>query len=77
MFGGGRGDDVGVDGVEASPARDAPRAKARRRRRKLLMPMAIAAVSSSRMAIQARPMREAAARRKTRTTKAVTRIISR
>lgn len=36
------------------------------------MPMAVAAVSSSRMAIQERPMRESAARVKTSTTMAVT-----
>ena len=45
--------------------------------RKPLMPMAVAAVSSSRMAIQERPMRESAARVKTRTTIAVMSSISR
>lgn len=40
--------------------------------RKPLMPMASAAVSSSRMATQARPMRDSALRRKTTTTMSVT-----
>ena len=51
-------DAVGVGlTVPARPARKAPSAKARSLSRKPLMPMAVAAVSSSRMATQARPIR--------------------
>ncbi|BAU82469.1 two component transcriptional regulator, winged helix family [Streptomyces laurentii] len=63
--------------VPATPARVAPRAKAMSLTRKPLMPMAVAAVSSSRMATQARPMRESWARLKTTTTRTRTSSISR
>ncbi len=44
--------------VPVAPAKAAPVAKARSLRRTRLMPIADAAISSSRIAIQARPMRE-------------------
>ena len=45
-----------------TPPNDAPMAKAMSLRLRVLMPMALAAISSSRMAIQARPMRESCRR---------------
>ena len=46
----------------ATPPNDAPMAKASNFMLRVLMPMALAAISSSRMAIQARPMRESCRR---------------
>ncbi len=51
-----------------APAKEAPRANAVSFMRTMGMPMATAAVSSSRMAVQARPMRESSMRRVTTTT---------
>ena len=57
------------------PAQVAPRAKALSLVRVLLMPMAWQAISSSRRAIQARPMRESCRRRTTKIVNSARRII--
>ena len=52
--------------MPARPARDAPSTKALTLSRNVLTPIAAAAVSSSRMATQARPIRLSLSRTKTR-----------
>ncbi|MDT4856457.1 hypothetical protein FQZ97_908480 [compost metagenome] len=59
-----------------APPKDAPMANASSFMLRVLMPMALAAISSSRMATQARPMREVCRRRHTNTI-AMTRNTSR
>jgi len=62
--------------VPAAPARVAPRAKASSFRRVVLMPVAAAASSSSRIATHARPIRDSDNRRKAVMTAATSRISS-
>ncbi|CPM60424.1 Uncharacterised protein [Bordetella pertussis] len=49
---------MAANSAPATPPNEAPMAKASSLMLRLLMPMALAAISSSRMASQARPMRE-------------------
>src|SRR5690606_12683399 len=62
---------IAANRAPAIPPKDAPMAKASSLMLRVLMPMALAAISSSRMASQARPMRESCSRTHTATTSSV------
>ena len=51
-----------ANNTPATPPKEAPIAKASSFMLRVLMPIALAAISSSRIAIQARPMRERSSR---------------